>query len=154
MARAEMKRSGFKRPQRLERAPIVHKPLAAPVVYAVIGDSVDAMPKVAPVRSEAYRRAVAALPCVICKIAGISQCAHANTGKGAGIKASDLESFPLCACQPGRQGCHSKFDQGALYTKAARRLIEPAWIADTQRRIHTMGQWPKGIPYPHEHIEG
>ena len=107
-----------------------------------------------PVRSEAYRRAVAALPCVICKIAGISQCAHANTGKGAGIKASDLESFPLCACQPGRQGCHSKFDQGALYTKAARRLIEPAWIADTQRCIHTMGQWPKGIPYPHEHIEG
>lgn len=145
-----MKRSGFKRPQRLERTPIVHKPLAAPVVYAVIGDSVDAMPKVAPVRSEAYRRAVAELPCVICKITGISQCAHANTGKGAGTKASDLDSFPLCACQPGRQGCHSKFDQGALFTKAARRLIEPAWIADTQRIVMATKNWPKGISYPHE----
>lgn len=95
-----------------------------------------------PVRSEAYRRAVASLPCICCGVPGISQCAHANTGKGAGIKASDLDSFPLCACQPGRRGCHSKFDQGALFLKTERRLIEPAWIADTQRRIRAMGLWP------------
>ena len=136
-----MKRSGFKRPQRIDRAPIVHKPLATPVVYAVIGNSVAAMPKVAPVRSEAYRRAVAALPCVICKIAGISQCAHANTGKGTGTKVSDTRCFPLCADQPGRQGCHARFDQGALFTKLVRPSIEEAWIADTQRRLQAMGLW-------------
>lgn len=148
-----LKRSGFKRTPRPERAPIVHKPLVAPVTYAVITDQVVAVPKDEPVRSEPYRRVVASLPCIECKVPGISQCAHANTGKGAGIKASDLDSFPLCACQPGRQGCHAKFDQGALFSKAVRRLKEPAWIADTQRKIKAMGLWPANLPYPHDSNE-
>lgn len=105
--------------------------------------------KEAPVRSEAYRRLVAQLPCKFCGIAGYSQCAHANTGKGAGIKASDLDSFPLCCDRPGQRGCHSYFDQGALMGKTERRLIEPAWVADTQRQIHAMGIWPKKLTYPH-----
>ena len=128
-----LKRSGFKRPQRFERGPIVHKPLATPVVYAVIGNSVAAMPKVAPVRSEAYRRAVAALPCVICLTQGFSQAAHANTGKGMGMKACDLTLFPACADRPGWRGCHSRLDQGALFSKDVRRALEPVWAADTQR---------------------
>lgn len=28
--------------------------------------------------------------------------------------------------------------------------LEPAWAADTQRRIHAMGKWPANIPYPHD----
>jgi len=107
--------------------------------------------KDAPVRSEAYRRAVASLPCAICGVPGYSQAAHANQGKGAGIKASDLDSFPLCTVHPGAdgrlvQGCHENFDQGALFTKAVRRELEPVWAADTQRRIHAMGIWPKALP--------
>lgn len=102
-----------------------------------------------PIRSEAYRRAVASLPCVICGIAGYSQAAHAGTGKGAGIKTSDLTCFPACACRPGVRGCHSKLDQGALFTRAVRQQLEMAWAADTQRRIHAMGLWPAQIPYPH-----
>lgn len=141
-----MKRSGFQRKERPARPLTVHQPLAAPPNYARISAApAEAVAKDRLVRSEAYRRAVAGLPCIHCGIAGISQCAHANTGKGAGIKTSDLDSFPLCACQPDRRGCHSKFDQGALFTKTERRLIEPAWIADTQRRIKMMGLWPKGL---------
>ena len=34
----------------------------------------------------------------------------------------------------------------ALFTKAVRRELEPAWAADTQRRIHAMGIWPKALP--------
>lgn len=98
--------------------------------------------KATVVRSEAYRRTVATLPCMSCGVPGISQCAHANTGKGMGTKACDLRSFPLCACQPGRQGCHARFDQGALFPKLARQAIEEAWIADTQRRVQAMGLWP------------
>ncbi len=30
----------------------------------------------------------------------------------------------------------------ALFTKAARRELEPVWAADTQRRIYAMGAWP------------
>ena len=111
------------------------------------------IPKAAPVRSEAYRRAVASLPCINCGVPGHSQCAHSNSGKGAGIKASDLDSFPLCTVHPGAdgrlvQGCHENFDQGALFTKAVRRELEPVWAADTQRRIKGMGLWPKGVPVP------
>ena len=111
------------------------------------------IPKAAPVRSEAYRRAVASLPCINCKVPGYSQCAHSNSGKGAGIKASDLDSFPLCTVHPGAdgslvQGCHERFDQGALFLKSVRRELEPAWAADTRRRIRAMGLWPKGLPVP------
>lgn len=80
-----------------------------------------------------------------------AQCAHSNSGKGAGIKASDLDSFPLCTVHPGADGrlvqvCHENFDQGALFAKAVRRELEPVWAADTQRRILAMGLWPKALP--------
>lgn len=104
-----------------------------------------AIPKDAPVRSEAYRRAVAGLPCAICGISGSSQAAHPNTGKGAGIKTDDRLCFPLCCDRPGVHGCHAKFDQGALFTKAVRRALEPAWAADTRRRIEAMGLWPANL---------
>ena len=108
------------------------------------------IPKAAPVRSEAYRRAVASLPCINCKVPGYSQCAHSNSGKGAGIKASDLDSFPLCTVHPGAdgglvQGCHERFDQGALFSKAVRRELEPVWAADTQRSLLAMGLVPASL---------
>lgn len=146
-SRSPMKRGGLKRQDWQPAPKPVYRPLAATPNYAQVSATTPAAPeeKERPVRSEDYRRAVASLPCIHCKIAGISQCAHANTGKGAGIKASDLDSFPLCACQPGRRGCHSQFDQGALFTKLERRLIEAAWIADTRRKIKMMGLWPKEL---------
>ena len=106
-----------------------------------------------PVRSQQYRRAVASLPCINCGVPGHSQCAHSNSGKGAGIKASDLDSFPLCTVHPGAdgrlvQGCHENFDQGALFTKAVRRELEPVWAADTRRKLLALGLWPKGVPVP------
>ena len=35
----------------------------------------------------------------------------------------------------------------ALFTKAVRRELEQAWIADTQRKIYSMGLWPQKLPY-------
>ena len=116
------------------RAPAVITTAAAPVV------------KAEPIRSDAYRRAVAGLPCVICGIAGHSQAAHGSDGKGMGLKACDMTLFPACADRPGIRGCHSQLDQGALYPKHARRLLEPAWAADTRRKIFMMGLWPKTLP--------
>lgn len=106
------------------------------------------VPKEEPVRSEAYRRAVASLPCVICGIYGFSQAAHANTGKGMGMKACDLTLFPACCARPGEEGCHVRLDQGALFPKAVRRELEPVWAADTQRKVRAMGLWPREITYP------
>ena len=109
-------------------------------------------PKSAPVRSEAYRRLVAALPCCICGIAGQSQAAHGSGAgtavcKGMGIKSCDLNCFAACV------RCHHELDQHALFSKAVRHQLEPAWAADTQRRIYTMGKWPKNLPYPIESLD-
>ena len=63
-----------------------------------------------------------------------------------GIKACDLLTlFPACCDRPGVRGCHSQLDQGALFTKAVRRELEPVWAADTQRRIKAMGLWPTNL---------
>ena len=114
----------------------------------------DSFPKSAPVRSEAYRRIVSSLPCCICGVPGYSQAAHGSDGKGMGIKACDLKTlFPACCDRPGVRGCHSRLDQGALFSKAARHALEPVWAADTQRRIHAMGLWPKNLPHPVESLD-
>ena len=64
-----------------------------------------------------------------------------------GIKACDMKLFPACCDRPGIRGCHSRLDQGALFSKLVRRELEPAWIADTQRKIYSMGLWPQKLPY-------
>lgn len=133
--------------ERATRAMEQATPRAAAMAH--VGTPAAPVHKERPIRSEAYRRAVAGLPCVMCGIHGYSQAAHANTGKGAGIKTCDLTCFPACACRPGVRGCHSKLDQGALYPRLVRQQLELAWAADTQRRIHAMGLWPAQIPYPH-----
>ena len=158
-----MKRTGFKpRAQhREQRDPdrVRSVPTVAPGAFRAPEPVSEApaaqVAKAAPVRSEAYRRAVATLPCVICGVPGYSQCAHSNSGKGAGIKASDLDSFPLCTVHPGAdgklvQGCHENFDRGALFTKAVRRELEPVWAADTRRKLLALGLWPKGVPVPND----
>jgi hypothetical protein len=152
-----MKRTPLKRTAWPRRAPIVHQVVMEGVrppaklalrtlaVMAVVSGRADAFPKEDAVRSEEYRRLVAKLPCKHCGVHGHSQAAHPNTGKGGGLKTDDRLCFPLCCDRPGVQGCHPKFDQHALYTKAARRAIEPAWGADTRRQITAMGQWPANL---------
>lgn len=158
MRRTPLKRTAFKPrvPRREPRDPdrVRSVPIVAPDAFRapepVASAPAAQVEKSAPVRSEAYRRAVASLPCINCGVPGHSQCAHSNSGKGAGIKASDLDSFPLCTVHPGAdgrlvQGCHENFDQGALFTKAVRREREPVWAADTQRRLLAMGLVPPSL---------
>lgn len=104
------------------------------------GGTTAAVPKEEPLRSEAYRRLVAAMPCACCGRPGPSQCAHSNTGKGMAIKASDAESFPLCP------RCHRDLDQGAAFTKEERRALEQQWSAQTRAAIRVAGHWPKNFP--------
>ena len=89
--------------------------------------------KAASVRDEAYRRAVAALPCAHCGRPGPSQCAHADSGKGMGIKSSDLTCFPACADSEGRRGCHSVISSSGLFTREQRRALETKYAEQTRR---------------------
>lgn len=148
-----MKRTAFKTrtlnreardPDRLRSMPTV-APGAFRAPEPVASAPAARVEKSAPVRSEAYRRAVASLPCAICKVPGNSQAAHANTGKGMGLKACDLTCFPACGPRPGVPGCHAALDQGALFTKAVRRELEPVWAADTMRKLWEMGLVPDSL---------
>lgn len=141
-----LRRTGFKRKLLAARAPLAASSPVRRVAPTVFSSLVVSQPKENAVRSEPYRRLVAAFPCKACLISNHSQAAHPNTGKGAGLKTDDRDCFPLCCDRPGVQGCHPKFDQGALYTKPVRRVLELAWAADTRRQIIAAGQWPKGLP--------
>lgn len=140
-----LRRTGFGRHE-IVRTP---QPLYAPVERrgTYTGAIAGPAPKTEIVRSEAYRRLVADMPCIACGC-GPCQAAHPNTGKGMGLKTDDRRCFPLCGPVPGRPGpgCHALFDQGAMFSKAARRAIEPAWGADTRRRIIANGLWPANVP--------
>ncbi len=147
-----MKRTAFKRrdPQQAQRDPdrLRSMPTVTPGAFRapepVASEPAARVEKSAPVRSEAYRRAVASLPCVACGIPGYSQAAHLPP-EAKGLKQSDLLAFPLCCARIGVPGCHQDYDQYRMYPKHAAMTVGRAWAEDTQRKILAMGLWPKGL---------
>ena len=123
-------------------------PLARPANYAPATGHATALKKDAPARSEAYRRIVAAMPCIHCGIAGYSQHAHANAGKGKGIKTDDRMGFPLCAARPGVEGCHAAFDQYRLLPGGRDEHAEAGerWAERTRAAVLEAGVWPNRLP--------
>jgi hypothetical protein len=83
------------------------------------------IPKPQTYRSEKLRRAVSTLACVCCGREGMTQAAHANQGKGMGIRASDALLAALCT------ECHAGLDQGGFMLKGERRAFEMEMIAKT-----------------------
>jgi hypothetical protein len=142
-----MKRGGFARK--------VYVPAPTPELKPVVNcrgvihrvsDEVVAVPKAVILRSEAYRRWVAELPCICCGIEGYTQCAHSNLaihGKGDHLKASDENTFPLCIPHGDHQGCHAPFDSGLEYTKDERNALCVLWVELTQAKAKAAG-WKFG----------
>ena len=128
------------------------KPLAWPGVQAFAasprcdaGIPVSAQPKTEVMRSEAYRRLVAALPCKHCGIEGYSQAAHLPPD-GKGVKQDDRLIFALCCTRVGITGCHEDYDRYRIYDHEAAIRVGNAWAMDTMRAIEAAGDWPKGMP--------
>lgn len=122
------------------------KPRERAVAVAGPSRAIVAMPKDAPVRSEAYRRLVAAMDCLNCGNPGPSQCAHADEGKGLGIKSDDRTCYPACATKPGRVGCHDLIGASGLFTRDERRKVEQLYGAKTRAAILASGRWPTAVP--------
>lgn len=104
------------------------------------------IPKSAPWRCEAYLRIVAHYPCIHCGRSGPSQAAHADQGKGLGIKSDDRTAFPLCADGPSRRGCHSLIGTDAMFTRNQRRILERNYGGATRERIKADGLWKPEWP--------
>lgn len=149
-----MKRSGFARKLpapyvKAERVAPVHARLTVKVNMPRADGTSANLPKEKPVRSEKYRRLVAALPCAHCGIAGHSQAAHADMGKGGHIKSDDRTCYPACADRPGVVGCHTLIGATGSIHRDERRALEVEYAAQTRKTIRDAGQWPAGM----DHIE-
>ena len=91
-----------------------------------------------PAAEIVHFRRVSMLPCACCGVTGHSQAAHSNRyqdGKGAGIKAHFLATFPLCCTRPGIPGCHVEHDQCIGMTRDEADARTEIYIANTQRKL-------------------
>lgn len=132
-----LRRSSFRsqpaRPARQWDGDALPTPRLAPVRVACNESALVApIPKAEPLRSEGYRRFVASFPCFGCGIAGYSQCAHPNVGKGLGLKTDDRNAFPLCSVRPGHIGCHQQHDLLIDMTLGQRREMERQYTVRMQ----------------------
>lgn len=103
------------------------------------------MPKEYAVRSEPYRRLVAARPCKHCGRIGRSQAAHPPP-EGKALKHDDRLCFPLCCDELLRKGCHPRFDQYELFPHDVALRWAAKWGAETRAEIIADGLWPPGLP--------
>jgi len=142
-----MKRTGFKRPE-LQRASRQLYRITRPYSAQEASQMVAPVPKAAPIRSEEYRRLVAALPCIRCGIEGYSQAAHADDGKGLAIKADDRTCYPACGPRPGIPGCHWVMGTSGLFGREEKRALEAEYGTRTRFRIASEGNWPQNLPMP------
>lgn len=122
-------------------------PSPRPIVAAmpVSGPAIamcEPLPKECALRSEAYRRYCASFPCFACGIAGLSQAAHPNLGKGLALKTDDRLCFPLCCTTPLRVGCHEQHDLCIDMTRDERREREAAYVPRMQAQARKDGKLP------------
>jgi hypothetical protein len=97
------------------------------------------------VRSEAYRRLVAAMPCKHCGRIGRSQAAHPPP-QGKALKQDDRLVFALCADELMRAGCHKRFDQYELFPHDVALRWAARWAFETRAEILAAGDWPANLP--------
>ena len=156
-----MKRSAFK----VQRPPGMRPPRAATqigpeytlrprtVAVAVAGPAraVVAVPKTAPIQHMGYMAAVRKLACYRCKVVGLTQFAHADEGKGMGIKTDCRLGWPGCGPGWGAPGCHWIVGTSGTYGKAHRREFEETAGRLTRAEIRNLGQWPTNLPAWAEH---
>lgn len=147
MRRAPFKRKPPASTAKPARARPVHTRLAVNVNMPRADSGAGSIPKLAPARSEAYRRLVAAMPCAHCGIVGSSQAAHGDMGKGAHIKSDDRTCYPACGPRPGATGCHALIGSTGSMTRDQRRALEADYAAQTRTEIRRLGQWPKNLPH-------
>lgn len=110
---------------------------------------VATVPKEHAVRSEPYRRLVAAGSCKAC---GWYQCQAAHVPPdGKSIKQDDRFTFPLCIPHPNAQGdlvdgCHIDYDQYRMFPRADAVAQGLEWARQIRQEIIAAGLWPPRLP--------
>lgn len=122
-----LRRTGFKRPERPAKVPVLLQPLVQPVNYARISANEPAIPKPEAYRDRALLDMARGRPCMfpLAVHAGTETtvAAHSNHmdhGKARGRKADDCYSVWACGA------CHSWYDQGSADRYEKRRAFDAA----------------------------
>lgn len=98
------------------------------------------VPKHVPIRSEAYRRLVASLPCAICGVVGYTQACHADYGKGMLTKTDDTTCWPGCGPHGDYAGCHFAVGMTGALSRAERRELELALATETHALLRVLAK--------------
>lgn len=141
-----MKRSGFKvqrppgsRMKRDRSDEFVSYRTPAPALAVMAHDLGQEAPVIVEKEdhfySEAWRRAVAGLPCVLCNRWNETQAAHRNEDKAGGKKLMD-DCWTAALCTT----CHSEIDQGKTFTREERRQRLDLAILLTIRALARSGK--------------
>ena len=135
---APMKRTPFKAktPGRREAKQVQYVARPREVATASVQlPMAQPVPKEDHFYSEAWRRAVAGLPCVLCNRWNETQAAHRNESKAGGKKLmDDCWTAALCVA------CHSAIDQGKDFTREERRQRLDLAILLTIRALARAGK--------------
>ncbi len=99
-----------------------------------------AVPKECAIQHQGYMDLVRDMPCDRCGHPPRSDFAHADTGKGQGIKTDCRRGFPLC------RSCHHLIGSTGKLGRDERRRLEAEYGARTRARIIAAGTWPARLP--------
>lgn len=84
--------------------------------------------------------------CMLCKRSCRPEFAHADFGKGKGIKTDVRLGWPGCGAGPWGPGCHWLVGTSGQYPKEERRALEADLARRTREAVKAAGTWPKRLP--------
>lgn len=134
-----MRRTGFARKVYEPAPPAPLRPVERRATYAG-GVSLVLVPKENAIQHEGYMNLVRAMACMHCGKSPRSDFAHADQGKGIGIKTDCRRGFPLC------RACHHMVGSTGTLGRDERRRLEAEYGARTRAEIEADGAWPARLP--------
>jgi len=134
-----IRRTGFARKVYEPTPPAPLRPVERRATYA--GQvSLVLVPKENAIQHTGYMDLVRAMACMHCGHPPRSDFAHADQGKGQGIKTDCRRGFPLC------RACHHLIGSTGTLGRDERRRLEDEYGARTRARIEADGTWPARLP--------
>lgn len=134
-----MRRTGFARKVYTPAPPAPLRPVERRSTYAG-AVTLRLVPKEEPMQHAGYMNLVRAMACMHCGHPPRSDFAHADQGKGQGIKTDCRRGFPLC------RACHHLIGSTGKLGRDERRRLEAEYGARTRAAVQVSGQWPKRLP--------
>ena len=134
-----MRRTGFARKAYTPAPPAPLRAVECRGTYATRPVPV-LVPKENAIQHSGYMNLVRAMACMHCGRPPRSDFAHADQGKGQGIKTDCRRGFPLC------RACHHMVGSTGTLGRDERRRLEAVWGARTRERIEAEGTWPVRLP--------